>query len=246
MVQIADADTITAAFGNVCPAVTPAPIRLLPASAEVADIVEAAHRDNTGWYLPVGLADRGLRPAGFRLGAGDHALVTGPARSGKSTTLNVLAEMFAKLGTGTAVYGVALRRSSLRDDPHLDAVAVDTAGVSELARTIQDRGEPAVLLIDDADGVDDVDGALARVLTARRDDVWCIAAGRADLLRTQYGHWTMEVRRSRTGLALRPNVDLDGDLWHTPLPRRSARAMPVGRGYLVHEGAAELVQVAPP
>jgi S-DNA-T family DNA segregation ATPase FtsK/SpoIIIE len=54
---------------------------------------------------------------------------------------------------------------------------------------------------------------------------------------------------SRLGLLLQPDVDLDGDLLGTVLPRRGAvaplAAVP-GRGYLVVDGRPGLVQVAAP
>jgi S-DNA-T family DNA segregation ATPase FtsK/SpoIIIE len=45
---------------------------------------------------------------------------------------------------------------------------------------------------------------------------------------------------------LRPDVDLDGDIFGTRLPRRSPVAMVAGRGYLAASGDVELVQVARP
>jgi S-DNA-T family DNA segregation ATPase FtsK/SpoIIIE len=103
-----------------------------------------------------------------------------------------------------------------------------------------------VLLIDDAEGFDDADGAIAGLLAAGRPDLHVIAAGRADSLRTLYGHWTAEVRKSKAGLLLRPNIDFDGDLVGATLPRRAPVQMTVGRGYLAHNGEAEIIQVALP
>ncbi len=69
------------------------------------------------------------------------------------------------------------------------------------------------------------------------------AAGAADAIRGLYGHWTQDVRRSRIGCALRPNLATDGDLWQTPLPRRGPERFPIGRGYLLADGQTELVQL---
>ena len=71
-----------------------------------------------------------------------------------------------------------------------------------------------------------------------------VAAGRADVLRGLYHHWTRTVRRSRLGVLLRPDVDLDGELLGVTLPRRSSAPWVDGRGYLVVDGTASLVQVA--
>jgi S-DNA-T family DNA segregation ATPase FtsK/SpoIIIE len=105
-----------------------------------------------------------------------------------------------------------------------------------------------VVLFDDAELVDDAElgGALGRLMALRRADVHVIAAGRSDVLRTSYGHWTGEIRRCRAGLVLKPLPDLDGELLQTPLPRRASTPFGPGRGYLVMDGEVELVQAAMP
>ena len=60
-----------------------------------------------------------------------------------------------------------------------------------------------VLLIDDAEAFDDVDGAIARLLSAR-PPLHVVAAARADALRSLYGHWTQEVRRRRSASCCGP------------------------------------------
>lgn len=85
----------------------------------------------------------------------------------------------------------------------------------------------------------------SRELSERpRPGVHVVAAAPADLLRSAYGHWTAGLRRSRIGLALKPNVATDGDLWQTTLPRRGPAVFAAGRGYVLAEGQCELVQVA--
>jgi S-DNA-T family DNA segregation ATPase FtsK/SpoIIIE len=101
----------------------------------------------------------------------------------------------------------------------------------------------SLVLIDDAELVDD-DGTLAALLAAGGHDRHVIAAGRPDVLRSMYGHWTHLVRRSRLGVLLQPDVDVDGDLLGAVLPRRQVVAPVPGRGYLVVDGRAELIQLA--
>jgi DNA segregation ATPase FtsK/SpoIIIE, S-DNA-T family len=72
-----------------------------------------------------------------------------------------------------------------------------------------------------------------------------VAAGRSDALRSAYGHWTRDVRRSRLGLALCPEPE-DGELLGATFPRRDRPAPSPGRGYLVVDGLAEVLQVARP
>lgn len=105
---------------------------------------------------------------------------------------------------------------------------------------------PTLVLIDDAEGIDDLDGRIAQLISMGRSNVHLAIAGRADVLRTQYGHWTQTVRRSKAGLLLSPNLDLDGDLLGARLPSRLHMEMSQGRGFLVCDGGLGLVQVATP
>ena len=104
---------------------------------------------------------------------------------------------------------------------------------------------PQLVLVDDADLYEDPTHALTQLLGMRRPDLHVIAAGRADALRTNYGHWTTEIRRSRQGFALRPE-DMDTELWNVSLPRHRPVHLETGRGYLVANGHPELTQGARP
>ena len=249
-VQIAQPAGLADAVADVARRVqrdrAPRRVGVMPELVKTSQIIDAADLDGDDWLLPVGIGDTTLAPAGLRLGPGDHALVTGPARSGKSTVLLTMAASVAAHRPDVRLAGVALRRSPLRDSPHLNRCATTAEEYSELMDDLAHDDGPVVLLIDDADATDDAGGALAQLLAERRDDLRVLGAGRADVLRTAYGHWTAELRRSRQGVALRPNIDLDGDLWHTPLPRAARGGFPAGRGYLVADGAAELLQAATP
>jgi DNA segregation ATPase FtsK/SpoIIIE, S-DNA-T family len=78
-----------------------------------------------------------------------------------------------------------------------------------------------VILIDDSDTLDDPGNAIITLLNQRLPELHLIIAGRADTLRSAYGHWTQQLRRSRSGVLLRPDVNLDGDLLGVRLPRRA-------------------------
>jgi S-DNA-T family DNA segregation ATPase FtsK/SpoIIIE len=106
--------------------------------------------------------------------------------------------------------------------------------------------QPQLVLVDDAELVDDSSQAITRLLEAERRDVIVVAAGRIDALRSAYGHWTQIVRRQRRGVVLRPTSDLDGDVLGAALPRRETTPMAPGRGYLVVDGVCRLVQLAVP
>ena len=83
---------------------------------------------------------------------------------------------------------------------------------------------------------------LARLLSNPRPDLHIVAAGRADALRSAYGNWTQTLRRSRLGLALKPDIDRDGDLFGVTLPRKGPTQFAPGRGYLIADGQFELIQ----
>jgi len=117
--------------------------------------------------------------------------------------------------------------------------------VTELAAAVAvvPAERPLVVLVDDAELVDDPDGALVSLLTGEAN---VVAAGRVDALRSAYGHWTQELRRRRRGLLLQPASDLDGDLFGLSLPRWPLAPSASGRGYLVADGSSTLLQMALP
>ncbi len=102
------------------------------------------------------------------------------------------------------------------------------------------------MLIDDAEALDDPTGGLERLAASAPPGVHIVAAVKADVARGLYNHWTRTVRRSRLGLLLRPNLDLDGDLLGTTLPRRVGVPLVPGRGFLVVDGNPRLTQSAIP
>ena len=83
-----------------------------------------------------------------------------------------------------------------------------------------------------------LDPALLEPAGDPRKDYLC------DALRSLYRPWTQTIRRSKNGLLLRPNIDLDGELAGVTLPRRSPVPFVAGRGYLAQTGELDIVQVA--
>jgi S-DNA-T family DNA segregation ATPase FtsK/SpoIIIE len=219
-------------------------IEVLPAEVKVPDVIDAARIFDLEWVLPIGIGDHELRPVGFLLGEGDHVVVAGPPRSGKSTALTTMASVVASHRPDVTITAVAPRRSPLRDCPDVTRLVSDPGQFEDALSAVPDGGTPHLVLVDDAAMVDDEEGWLAAVVACRRPEVHLVAADQADSLRAAYGHWTKEVRRSRIGLALKPHAGSDGDLWQTPLPRRGPQYFPPGRGYLLADGRCELIQTA--
>jgi S-DNA-T family DNA segregation ATPase FtsK/SpoIIIE len=245
-----------AAIPAVAPTAAPAaaarrpdPIASLATVVRLADLAAPARLDDRPWSLPIGVAERTLSAAGLVVYEGEHALVTGPARSGKSTTLLTVAGACWAARADACVIAVVGPRSPLAGEPSIDEV-VAPAAIGERLMPLVDRaagaGRLALVLVDDAESVDDAGGVLERLSTSDLPGLLFVAAGRNDGIRTGYSHWTRPLRRSKLGVLLRPDVDLDGDILGASLPRRAPVAMVPGRGYVVNSGEAELIQVALP
>ena len=209
---------------------TAAPIGVLPTDVRSIDV--AGFTSDHGLSIGLGIGDGALAPVGLVLHPGDHALVTGPSRSGRSTTLLTVATVLGAR-PDVHVHAVTGRASS-----PLRAVAGCVTRFDDL---VIDGGGRHVVLVDDAEAVDDPFGFVA----SAPDDVHVVAAARSDAVHASYGHWTRDLRRSRTGLVLHAEAE-DGALVGTALPRRREPWTVPGRGYLVVDGLPELVQVARP
>ena len=113
----------------------------------------------------------------------------------------------------------------------------DRRGRPELIGDLPSDGRPVLLLVDDAELVDDASGALAALAAGARPATWLVAAGRPDALRQRYGHWTTSVRRSRMGVLLTGGSELDGDLLGAVVPRRSPLSARPGLAWVVDNGS---------
>ena len=256
--SVADAARDVAARHPGAQRVAPA-IGVLPEALSLASLRATSDLSGEPWRIPFGVRESDLGAAELVLYEGEHALIAGPARSGKSTALWTIVESLrgaggaasrdaGGTGAGRAVYiaGVGGRRSPLRDCPALDRFAAPGGEATALFAQVRTIQGPAVVLIDDAESLDDADGAIADLLSSAGPQLHVIVAGRSDNLRSMYGHWTKTVARSKTGILLRPNIDLDGDLLGAALPRRAPVRMIVGRGYVALNGDVGIVQVALP
>lgn len=180
---------------------------------------------------------------------GGALLVAGPARSGRSTALMLLAH---QLGPGP-VAALCPRRSPLADLAMTGLVQLPAhdhdralARLDELSGA--GRAMPHVL-VDDAELLGD--GLLADRLCqlargARDGHNVVVLAGLTDALAAAFRGPVAEVRRGRAGLLLRPSGPHDGELLGVRLPRRDSRHDPPGRGWWALAGDATAVQVALP
>lgn len=218
----------------------------LPVDVSVSDLVEAGASLRVGptVEIPVGVGDTELAPAFLRLHRGDHAVIAGPARSGKTSTLAMIA---GQLAAHESVITVAVCEddSPLRDVPGLDAHgSVDF--LADVLRAGATDTRPWFVFVDDALRVQDHDGVLSGLFTANRADLHVLVAGRCEELRSSLTHWTRPARSGRNGVLLQPDLQLDGDIFTTRLPRQLASALRPGRGFVVTGGDLELTQLARP
>ncbi len=218
----------------------PVPVGVLPTRVTLDALDRRTALDRTPAFVPLGIGDDRLATVGLELHDGEHALVAGPARSGKSSALITIGRLAAE--SGAIVVAVAGARSPLAQVEYLDDLAV---GADGLVTAVDGADQSTLVLVDDADQLDDPGAALASMLSRCQPHVHLVAAGRADRLRAAYGHWTSAVRSSRTGVLLDPDL-LDGDLLGVQLPPRVQLPSLPGRGWLVVNGSLQICQLAAP
>ncbi|WP_419919755.1 FtsK/SpoIIIE domain-containing protein [Candidatus Poriferisocius sp.] len=230
------AEAVPRAAGLHPPAGGPQPVGSLPSVVNPAGL-DGARLAGSPIYLPLGLSDDTLAPVGLTLHPGEHAMILGPARSGRSTALAQVAAVVS--AAGGSVVALASPESPLARCPGVGLVA----DPDDLVTAVSGLENSVLILIDDTETVDDPGGALMALAAGGRPGLHIVAAGRADRLRTTYGHWTTEIRFSRTGVLLQP-APLDGDLFGLQLPTRPALPPLPGRGWLIQNGHPSIIQVA--
>lgn len=242
-VELAEAvDRVRQAWADA-PAKTPA-IRRLPSRLTLRELGAEPQLTAEPWLIPVGMQEADFSPAFLEVYEGEHVLIAGSARSGKSTLLLALAGSLQGAATSLGpaqVWGICDRRSPLAA-ADLDRVAVGADEVPALLASLRLERNPVFLLIDDAERFDDVDQSIAGVVASGQAGLCVIAAGRSSDLRGLYSHWTKTVRKSRLGVLLQPDVDYDGELLGATLPRKAPVAITAGRGYIGVGGRTALIQ----
>ncbi|MDH3498678.1 MAG: FtsK/SpoIIIE domain-containing protein [Acidimicrobiia bacterium] len=219
------------------------PVESLADTIKLADLMHTAHGTVNRVTLPVGIADIDLNPATLDLEAGDHALITGTPRSGKSTALAAMAAAMRHVDPECEIIAVCPRPSALREEP---AVCHSLADVGALDGLLEMTTGRVLLLIDDADEVDDPDGVIETFMRSRQAGHHLIAAARSDALRGLLRHWTKTLRAARRGMVLCPLDGSDGEPLGARLPRTLPATMPEGRGYFCNNGQLSLVQTPIP
>ena len=199
-----------------------------------------------------------LEPVGFDFAAdGPHLVVTGSARSGRSTALLALASSLRATKPDARLIVLAPRRSPLRDLPTSTGSPEDvvvasspeeiTAALAGLTGAAPGSLSGTVLLVDDAESLPDTATlGLEPLLRAARDTgLWTVFAVRSADFARSFDGWARYLRSLRALLLLAPRPE-DGELAGGRLPPAAGVASRPGRGLLYATGEPAQTQVAVP
>ena len=214
----------------------PARIGSLPPKVTFEDLPGSALSEDRRIDLRFAMGDLSLAPTGFALHDGEHALVLGPPRTGRTCAL-------AAVGAAARCAGIEVVVVADRPGDLAQLLGMEPVPVAELDTHDAADGRRRLLLVDDADRVSDPAGLLAGLAAGRDGSCQVVASTTAERLRSSYGHWLNEMRTCRTGVLFRPGP-LDGDLLGATLPPRLEPLPVPGRGVIVADGAAAVAQVA--
>ncbi|MXW74566.1 MAG: FHA domain-containing protein [Acidimicrobiaceae bacterium] len=227
------AESVLARNDCAAPSVAPHEVGVLAAVVAAGAVGASAEVGPVETELLVAVGDRDLSLSPLRLHRGEHGLILGPARSGRT---NVLAAVATACGERCVIVG-----DGSGDSSDLAArTGREPVGVEALAEALSSG--PMVVLIDDCLDVADENGTLADLVASPPEGVHIMAAAKPDRFRSAYGHWAADIRSSRVGILLKPDP-IDGDLLGVSLPARLELPNIAGRGVLVADSESEVVQV---
>ncbi len=220
----------------------PQPVQVLPETVAVDEVAGASSATDDIWRLSFAKGFNALGPAGFVLRRGQHAIVGGPAGSGRTTALRSLATAARLSVPSCRILTIGFAKPAIPPVSGVEPIT-DPAALSPDQDEDQFRDGRTLILVDDADRVDAaMADALKELVEAKLPNVHIIAASTPDDLGS-FSSWTKPLRAARVGLLLQPHRD-DGELLRTRLPLRGASSFPVGRGFIANGGPVELAQVA--
>lgn len=214
------------------PVTPPWVVESLPESVPRAGL-PAADRE----VVPLGVGGTGREAVTWRTDGARRLLVCGPARSGRSSTLALIAQQLAAAGQPLVVLGSAEITTGV-DCPVLGP------DDREALIALRQRHPDLAVVADDLDRLEGTPVADVVKEVLRRLDVdrgLVIGSTTTQTAAGQVRGLVSDLARTRTGILLQPSSRSDGDalgLRVPPLPR-----VP-GRGYLIVDGRAEEIQIA--
>jgi S-DNA-T family DNA segregation ATPase FtsK/SpoIIIE len=211
-------------------------------------------------------ATLGRLPVGLGTGEGTvvtiditerHALVCGPYRSGRTTTLSTIVRGLHAVATPPSMHLLAPRRTALSSVPGWTSIARGmtecTTRIDELLGVAEARDPDhpegtIVIAVDDAGELSDMQIAakLERLVRLGRDvEIRVVAAAETAVVRGIGGpSWLRELRKDANGILLRPEFPDDSSVLNVQLPRRARVNFPAGRGVAISGGTVSVVQIA--
>ncbi|MEU6995612.1 FtsK/SpoIIIE domain-containing protein [Streptomyces sp. NPDC046465] len=207
------------------------------------------------WAL-VGIGGDEVMGYGPDLAQGVPAFViAGPAKSGRSTVLMNMARSFRSQGVRLVI--AAPRQSPLRElegtEGVLKVFTGDDIDEDEFEELIDEadasREEPVVVLIDDAEMLEDADAAsqFKRIIQRGAEQgLALVLAGDEEDVCSGFSGWQVDVKKGRRGILLSPQDSSSGDLIGLRISR-SLVGGPItpGKGML-HLGNGELATLTTP
>ncbi|MBI4885266.1 MAG: hypothetical protein HY826_14555 [Actinobacteria bacterium] len=228
---------------------TAPPIVVVPTQVDAAQLPDSLAADHIT-LLALGLEFATGEPLVMEVPDGENLLLVGNSRSGRSSGLARVASAWSVAHPRAWVGAILPRRSTFPShlatrsagDATTIAALLDEL-TAHLQRTRGANAPLALLVVDDAEMVEDPGGRLMS-LAALGNGLCIAAAGRPDVLRQSYAHWTGVLRRSRLGLVAAGGNDLDGDLLGALLPRRTPVAARPGLWWAIDNSSVRLAQLA--
>ncbi|MEU8262181.1 FtsK/SpoIIIE domain-containing protein [Micromonospora sp. NPDC048999] len=226
-----------------------------PAVTVLSDTVPLTDVEPGPLHVPVGLSGVTHSIVDVDLDDVPVFAVFGPDRSGRSTTLSTVVHGLQGRLPGLEAYLLAPRRTPLSRLPGWTETAVGLDACDALAGQLQELvreratgpGAPWLVVIDDGEEMADSLGASALSALVRRGrdaGLVLLAAAGVYAVHRSFGGWLTDLRKAKHGLLLRPEVDVDGELFGLRLPQKASRRFPPGRAYLVRRGDVDYVQVS--
>ena len=246
--------TLTVREASATPAMRPFRVDDLPSSFSLESAFALADRDehHPPMWAMIGVGGDELVAHGIDFERDSATfVVAGPARSGRSTLLAVMARSLLRGGSELVL--VCPRSSPLRELAGITGVRamVTSADLTEedIRPHLEPDGTPVVLIIDDGEMVMDSPAKLwlrTFIRSAGDNRRALILGGNSAEICAGFAGWQVDVKKNRRGALLSPQNTVDGDLLGVRVARSmvSARVSP-GRA-LAHLGTGDLLTLQIP
>ena len=227
----------------------PLQVAPLPARITLSQLrhLPSAHLDDGPLTATVGVGGDRLEQVGIDLDTnGPGFLIAGARKSGRSTALTAI--VHSLLQRDCAILALLPRTSPVAQLAESTAAVTALCGDAIQPPRIHEhytpQTRPLVIVIDDQELLTPESAAtvIAALRAASRTPLGVVAAGAA----TEMGGFSglpAELRKSRSGLLLRPNTSNDGEPLGIRLPPSLIAPNPIGRAALLVAGNATLVQI---